>query len=205
MLFLELKGWVYREICCSSCWKQKISCVSLWFSLCVSFSTQGAIVLQFQLLVAFILLVLFWEKGTGEEPGNCQPINLTLVVGKMLETLRKDEITKHLEKYELIMASQLDFWRVISSDGIICGEIIGSRLDTVQCKKLALDDRVSQKLRISWYSVTVLYFIFERGGVAQKWLIFLSQSRLLVFDCLLLSSILSENFLPEPFCIKSIV
>lgn len=47
MLFLELKGWVYREICCSSCWKQKISCVSLWFSLCVSFSTQGAIVLQF--------------------------------------------------------------------------------------------------------------------------------------------------------------
>lgn len=27
----------------------------------------------------------------------------------MLETLRKDEITKHLEKYELIMASQLDF------------------------------------------------------------------------------------------------
>lgn len=47
MLFLELKGWVYREICCSSFWKQKISCVSLWFSLCVSFSTQGAIVLQF--------------------------------------------------------------------------------------------------------------------------------------------------------------
>lgn len=76
----------------------------------VSLSTQGAIVLQ--LSVAFILLVLFWEKGTEAEPGNCQPINLTLVVGKMLETLRKDEITKHLEKYELIMASQLDFWRV---------------------------------------------------------------------------------------------
>lgn len=47
ILFIELKGWVYREICCSSCWEQKISCVSLWFSLCVSFSTQGAIVLQF--------------------------------------------------------------------------------------------------------------------------------------------------------------
>jgi len=58
------------------------------------------------------LLALFWEKGIGEEPGNHRPVNLTLVVGKMLETLRKDEITKHLEKYELIMASQLDFWRV---------------------------------------------------------------------------------------------
>lgn len=63
-------------------------------------------------MVAFILLALFWEKGTGEEPGNYRPINLTSVVGKMLETLRKDEITKHLEKYELIMASQLDSWRV---------------------------------------------------------------------------------------------
>lgn len=63
-------------------------------------------------MVAFILLALFWEKEIGEEPGNSRPINLTLVVGKMLETLRKDEITKHLEKYELIMASQLDFWRV---------------------------------------------------------------------------------------------
>lgn len=84
----------------------------------------------------------------------------------MLETLRKDEITKHLEKYELIMASQLDFWRVISSDGIICGEIIGNRLGPVYCKKFALDDRGSQKLRIGWCSVTVLYFIFERAGAA---------------------------------------
>lgn len=84
----------------------------------------------------------------------------------MLETLRKDEITKHLEKYELIMASQLGFWRVISFDGIICGEVTGNRLDAVYCKKFALDDRGSQKLGISWCSVTVLYFIFERAGVA---------------------------------------
>lgn len=46
MLLPELKSWVSREICCCSYWKQKISCVSLWFFLCVSFSTQGAIVLQ---------------------------------------------------------------------------------------------------------------------------------------------------------------
>lgn len=41
MLLPELKSWFSREICCSSYWKQKISCVSLWFFLCVSFNTRG--------------------------------------------------------------------------------------------------------------------------------------------------------------------
>lgn len=40
MLLPELKGWVYMEICCSSYWKQKISCVSLWF-VCLFFNTRG--------------------------------------------------------------------------------------------------------------------------------------------------------------------
>ena len=41
--------------------------------------------------------------------GNDRPVELTSVVGKMLETLIKEWIRKHLNKYKLIQRSQHGF------------------------------------------------------------------------------------------------
>lgn len=42
MLLPELKGWVYREICCCSYWKQKTSCCQfVVFLVCLFFNTRG--------------------------------------------------------------------------------------------------------------------------------------------------------------------
>ena len=50
-----------------------------------------------------------FNKGSREELGNYRPVSLTSVVGKVLETLIKDQMRNHLNKYKLIKASQNGF------------------------------------------------------------------------------------------------
>ena len=49
------------------------------------------------------------KKGYREELGNYRPVSLTSVVGKVLETLIKDRMRNHLNKYKLIKGSQHGF------------------------------------------------------------------------------------------------
>ena len=47
-----------------------------------------------------------FKKGSREELGNYRPVSLISVVGKVLETLIKDQMRNHLNKYKLIKDSQ---------------------------------------------------------------------------------------------------
>ena len=46
-----------------------------------------------------------FNKGSREELGNYRPVRLTSVVGKVLETLIKDQMRNQLNKYKLIKGS----------------------------------------------------------------------------------------------------
>ena len=50
-----------------------------------------------------------YKKGSRAECQNYRPISLTSIICKILESLIKDEIAKHLEKFELIKSSQHGF------------------------------------------------------------------------------------------------
>ncbi len=50
-----------------------------------------------------------FKKGSREELGNNRPVSLTSVVGKVLETLIKDRMRNHLNKYKQIKGSQHGF------------------------------------------------------------------------------------------------
>ena len=50
-----------------------------------------------------------FKKGTKGDPANYRPVSLTCVVGKVMESLIRDKIVEHLEKYSLIRASQHGF------------------------------------------------------------------------------------------------
>ena len=50
-----------------------------------------------------------FTKGSREELGNDKPVSVTSVVGKVLETLIKDQMRNHLNKYKLIKGSQCGF------------------------------------------------------------------------------------------------
>ena len=50
-----------------------------------------------------------FKKVSREELGNYRPVGLTSVVGKVLETLIKDQMRNHLNKYKLIKGSQHGF------------------------------------------------------------------------------------------------
>ena len=50
-----------------------------------------------------------FQKGSREELGNYRPVSLTAVVGKVLQTLIKDQMRNHLNKYKLIKGSQHGF------------------------------------------------------------------------------------------------
>ena len=54
-------------------------------------------------------VIPLFKKGSREELGNCRPVSLTSVVGKVLETLIKDQMRNHLNKYKLIKGSQHGF------------------------------------------------------------------------------------------------
>ena len=49
------------------------------------------------------------KKGSRAKTENYRPVSLTSVVGKMLESIIKDHITKHLDKFKLIKSSQHGF------------------------------------------------------------------------------------------------
>jgi len=51
-----------------------------------------------------------FKKGSKADPGNYRPVSLTSVCCKMLESLIKDEMMSHLEKNNLITASQHGFF-----------------------------------------------------------------------------------------------
>ena len=53
-----------------------------------------------------------FKKGSREELGNYRPVNLTSVVGKVFETLIKDWMRNHLNKYKLMKGSQHGFTKV---------------------------------------------------------------------------------------------
>src|SRR6267154_3383936 len=51
------------------------------------------------------------KKGSREKPENYRPVSLTSIVGKILESIIKDNIVTHLDQYNLINRSQHGFTR----------------------------------------------------------------------------------------------
>ena len=50
-----------------------------------------------------------FKKGTKGDPANYRPVSLTCVVGKVMESLIRDELVAHLERFNLIRGSQHGF------------------------------------------------------------------------------------------------
>ena len=50
-----------------------------------------------------------FKKGSKNKPENYRPVSLTSIVGKILESIIKDHIVEHLNKYSLIKSSQHGF------------------------------------------------------------------------------------------------
>ncbi len=50
-----------------------------------------------------------FKKGSRKVPGNYRPVSLTSCIGKLMESVIKDKITQHLEKFKLIRNSQHGF------------------------------------------------------------------------------------------------
>ena len=47
-----------------------------------------------------------FKEGKKEDPGNCRPVSLTSIPGKVMEQLVLDAISKKLEEQKVIMNSQ---------------------------------------------------------------------------------------------------
>ena len=59
---------------------------------------------------ALLLIVTpLFKKGSRAKPENYRPVSLTSILGKMLESIVKDQIVKHLESNNLIHSSQHGF------------------------------------------------------------------------------------------------
>ena len=52
-----------------------------------------------------------FKKGAKKHPGNYRSVSLTAVCCKMLESIIKDDIVKHLEKHKLIRSTQHGFMK----------------------------------------------------------------------------------------------
>ena len=52
---------------------------------------------------------LVFKKGEKDDLGNCRPVSLTSVPGKVIEQLVLDAISKQLEKKKVIRSSQHGF------------------------------------------------------------------------------------------------
>jgi hypothetical protein len=50
-----------------------------------------------------------FKKGSRSDPGNYRPVSLTSILGKILESIIKDKILKHLIKFKLITDTQHGF------------------------------------------------------------------------------------------------
>lgn len=46
------------------------------------------------------------KKGSKDMPGNCRPVSLTAVVGKLLDRILRDRINLHLDSQDRIRDSQ---------------------------------------------------------------------------------------------------
>ena len=51
------------------------------------------------------------KKGSREKPENYRPVSLISIVDKILESIIKDSIVSHLDRYNLIARSQHGFTR----------------------------------------------------------------------------------------------
>ena len=52
-----------------------------------------------------------FKKGKRDRPENYRPVSLTSIVGKLFESVIKDNIVEHLDKHSLIRSSQHGFTR----------------------------------------------------------------------------------------------
>jgi len=50
-----------------------------------------------------------FKKGKKDKPENYRPVSLTSILGKILESIIKDSIVEHLDKFKLIHTSQHGF------------------------------------------------------------------------------------------------
>ncbi len=54
-------------------------------------------------------VVPIYKKGSRNDSGNYRPVSLTAVVGKLLESVIRDALQKHLEDNDLITNTQHGF------------------------------------------------------------------------------------------------
>ena len=54
-------------------------------------------------------VVPLFKKGKRDRPENYRPVSLTSIVGKIFESIVKDNIVKHLDRHNLIKGSQHGF------------------------------------------------------------------------------------------------
>ncbi|CAM5131339.1 unnamed protein product [Natator depressus] len=50
-----------------------------------------------------------FKNGSTDDPGNYRPVSLTLVPGKLVETIEKNKIVRHIEEHKLLHKSQHGF------------------------------------------------------------------------------------------------
>ena len=55
------------------------------------------------------IVTLLFKKGSKAKPENYRPVSLTSILGKMLESIIKDQISIHLDQNKLIKSSQHGF------------------------------------------------------------------------------------------------
>ena len=56
-------------------------------------------------------VVPIFKKGMKSVPGNYRPVSLTSHIGKLMEKFIKEEITSHLDRYDLLNDTQHGFMR----------------------------------------------------------------------------------------------
>ncbi|CAM4713200.1 unnamed protein product [Lepidochelys kempii] len=74
-------------------------------------------------------VVPIFKKEKAEDPGNCRPVSLTSVLGKIMEQVLKESVLKHLEERKVIRNSQHGFTKgksCLTNLIAFCDEITGS-------------------------------------------------------------------------------